>query len=157
MEDLMYDEQADSIKIEDITNDDQNRAVLKRIKRNEKGDHFTLEIHENQHDDDEDIITYVPEGAKDMGWLGYFVGKSDCVEGLCINGFNGLSIDIFKPFIMGVSRNKSIYTLEYNRMHLSSGMFTLMGPLFKNNKNISNLHVNDCIVGVEGSRAARKL
>ena len=148
----MYDEQAGIIKIEDIANDDQNRAVLNRIKGNKEGDHCTLAI-QNEHDDDEDIINYVPEGAKDMGWLGYFVGKSDCVDGLCINGFNGMSIDIIKPFLMGINNNKSIYTLEYNRMHLSSEMFTLMGTFFKNNKNISNLHINNCIVGVEGSRA----
>ena len=69
----MYDAQAGSIKIEDIATNDNNRIVLNRMKRNNAKDHNKDSLWiQNEHDDDgEDCVDYVPEGAEDMGWLGY--------------------------------------------------------------------------------------
>ena len=38
----MYDAQADTIKIEDIASNDNNRLMLRRIKRNNSDDHDRL-------------------------------------------------------------------------------------------------------------------
>ena len=35
----------------------------------------------------EGCIDYVPEGADDMGWLGYFVGKNNHLKNLFIRPF----------------------------------------------------------------------
>ena len=68
-----YDAQADTIRVEDIVSEWSNRSVLKRIKRNNE---FTYLSIQNNHDEEgEDCTDYCPEGANDMGWLGYFVGR----------------------------------------------------------------------------------
>ena len=80
----MYDVQAGSIKIEDIATNDNNRIVLNRMKRNRADDTDILYI-QNRHDENgKGCIDYVPEGAHDMGWVGYFVSKSSHLEKLYI-------------------------------------------------------------------------
>jgi len=154
----MYDAQADTIKVDDIANDDNNRAVLDRIKLNEEGDNYTLSIQNQHFDEGEDELIYVPEGAKDMGWLGYFVGKSDCVEELYINDFDlSNDIDVVEPFIRGLNCNKSIYKLNIDEMdllgQLGGKIFTMLSPFFKNNDNLKVLQIENCDFGVEESRA----
>jgi len=150
----MYDAQADTIKVDDIASDDNNRDVLDRIKQNEEGDHYTLAIQNQHFDEGEDDLIYVPESAKDMGWLGYFVGKSDCVEELYINDFDlSNDLDVVEPFIRGLNRNKSIYKLNFCHMDLLGGkIFTMLGPFFKNNDNLKVLSIEECNWGDEGSR-----
>ena len=68
-----YDSQADSVKIEDISTNDNNKIVLQRMRRNDSPHGEPLWI-QNEHDDDgEDCIDFCPEGIHDIGWLGYFV------------------------------------------------------------------------------------
>jgi len=152
----MYDAQADSINIEDIATNDNNRLVLNRMKRNDPEDHDKLFIH-NQHDEDgEACEDYVPEGTNDMGWLGYFIGKNNHLNEL---GFispippSGMSIaEVLEPFLMGVSRNKSIHTLNFECMNLLGGrMFTMLNPFFENGPLV-NLYIYDCHLGDDGWR-----
>jgi len=144
----MYDAQADTIDIGDIASNQNNRIVLRRIKRNSKYDENNIALYiQNQHDEEgESCIDYVPEGANDMGWLGYFVGKNEHLKELHLRDFDDMSIDIIKPFLMGVSNNRSINTLDFRSMDLLDGkMFTMLGPFFENNYNpLVNLKVSNC-------------
>ena len=75
----VYEAQADTIDVDDIARNSNNRIVMRRIKRNNADENDELWI-QNEHDEDEDgedCIDYVPEGTDDMGWLGYFVGKHE--------------------------------------------------------------------------------
>ena len=98
----MYDAQADSINIEDIATNDNNRIILRRMKRNNSDDHDSLFI-QNLHDQDgEACEDYVPECTHDMGWLGYFIGKNDQLRQLSLSAFtttSGTSIaEVLEPF-----------------------------------------------------------
>jgi len=140
----MYDAQANSIKIEDITTDESNRMILKRMRRNKDTNIFTLYIQDHLSDD-VGYNEYVPEGAKDMGWLGYFIGKSNDLEELYINDVDTSNIDVIEPFFSGLTNNRSIHTLNFYGMDLLGGkLFTMMVPFFKNNPTINNLAICAC-------------
>ena len=93
----------------------------------------------------------------DMGWLGYFAGKNDHLEELSMDSFtptSGASVmDVIVPFFKGVNSNKSI------RRHINfcgaikgGEVFTMLGPFFQNNYNLTNIEVRYCGFGEEGSR-----
>ena len=101
----MYDAHADSIDIDDIASNENNRIILDRIKRNNPEDHDQLYI-QNEHDEDgEGCEDYVPEGTNDMGWLGYFIGSNGNLRSLCFSTFtptSGSSVsDVLEPFFWG--------------------------------------------------------
>ena len=155
----MYDAQADSINVDDIAKNSNNRIVLRQLQRNEASNmyrnHYTsLYIRENQHGN---ASAYYPEGADDMGWLGYFVGKHEFLDGLFISSLtltSGASVrDVLEPFLRGVSSNKSIREMGFYIMDLLGGeMFTMLGPFFKNNSNLTTIVINSCVWGDEGAR-----
>ena len=96
----MYDAQADTIKMEDISNDDNSRVILHRIKRNDANDKINLFIQDYVVKNGEtDIdIDYKPEGAKDMGWLGYFIGENTNLKTLCMSQFEGYGLTPLRHF-----------------------------------------------------------
>jgi len=62
-----------------------------------------------------------------------------------------MSIDIIKPFFMGISRNKSITNLDI-RIDIDIGeIFTILGPFFENGPLIT-LNVRECNLGDNGWR-----
>ena len=156
----MYDVQAGSIRVEEIATNDDNRSVLNRMKRNNASDNKTEYLWiQNHHDaeDGEESLDYVPEGAYDMGWLGYFVGKNEQLEQLYFRDFeppSGVSImEILEPFIRGLNCNKSIWKFNFADMDLLGGrIFTMLGPFFENNPSFIHLSICDCILGDEGWR-----
>ena len=155
----MYDAQADSIKIDDISSNNNNRIVLRRIKRNSLDDENNQDLYiQSQHDDDgEDCVDYVPEGAYDMGWLGYFIGKNEQLRRLFIRDFepsSGASVtEVLEPFFMGLNYNKSITTLDFSSMDLLGGrVFTMLGPFFENCLTFTDLTVGYCHMGDDGWR-----
>ena len=114
----MYDAQAGSINVEDIATNSNNRLMLRRIKRNKETDIQDLYIQNHYDEEGERCVDYVPEGANDMGWLGYFVGKNNHIKELYFRDFDNMSIDIIKPFLMGVNNNNSISVLHFRRTDL---------------------------------------
>ena len=154
----MYDAQADTINVDDIAKDSNNRIVLRRLKRNNADDVKELWIQsEHDEEDEDDEECYYPEiGADDMGWLGYFVGKNDHLQKLVINSFTpmwGSSVDVMNPFFRGVSSNKSIREIHFYSMDLLEGeIFTILTPFFLNNHNLIKIEVHHCDFGDEGCR-----
>ena len=146
----IYDEQADTIRIEDITTDINNRIVLRRLKNNKYGKEGEANHYlwiQNRHDQEDGFETstdYVPGGSFDMGWLGYFVGKSNVLRHLSIR--NGSSLE---PFLIGVNHNKSITTLCFNGVNLLEGrsFMMILDSFFKNNHNLTEITVNNCLLG----------
>ena len=155
----MYEAQADTINVDDISRNSNNRIVLRRLQRNDVDDEIpTLRIDDEPDDDeDEEDWCYFPEGAYDMGWLGYFVGKSDHLQMLTIVPFTPTSRasarDVIEPFFRGVSNNKSIHCIKFDSMDMLGGeVFTMLGPFFKSNHNLINIDINSCDFGDEGGR-----
>jgi len=153
----MYDAHADSIDIDDIASNENNRIMLDRIKRNNSEDHDQLYI-QNEHDENgEGCEDYVPEGTNDMGWLGYYIGKNNHLKELHLSNFNptsGASVtDVLEPFIMGLNYNKSIRQLNFEGMDLLDGkMFTMLGPFFENCPTLTDLTVSGSHLGDDGWR-----
>ena len=121
-----YDAQADTIDVDDITTNSNNRIVLRRIKRNDANDEDNecLSIQNVHYSVGGD---YVPEGADDMGWLGYFVGKNEHLKRLHICPWftptsSGSSVrDMLVPFFRGVNLNKSIREIGFYQIDLLGG------------------------------------
>ena len=122
----VYDAQADTINVDDISTNSNNRIVLRRLQRNNANDYNGSLYIENRHEEDgEDCTEYVPEGSDDMGWLGYFVGRNEYLERLYIESFTPTSeasvLDVLEPFLRGVSRNKSIRDIGFAEVDLLGG------------------------------------
>ena len=119
----MYNDQADSINVDDISSDRNNRIVLRRLQRNnvydENNDYLWIQ---SEHDDDgEEGVDYVPEGADDMGWLGYFIGKNEHLRELHtmipnIPTSRASMRDVIEPFFRGVNQNNSIQKIGFYNM-----------------------------------------
>ena len=165
----MYDTQVDSINVDDIAKNRNNRIVLHRLLRNNAGDenneslwirnrHYYIGPYPQRDErNGEDCVDYVPEGTNDMGWLGYFIGKNDHLERLYIRPFtppSGSSVrDVLDPFFRGVSRNKSIQQISFANINLSGGnIFTMLRSFFQNNHNFTRIDINECDFGDEGCR-----
>ena len=121
----MYEAQADTINVDNITTNSNNRIVLRRLQRNNANDtNNELYIHDEHDDEDqeEDCDDYYPESPEDMGWLGYFVGKNQHLEKLSMTMFepnSGSSVrDVIVPFLRGVNNNKSIREIGFYSMNL---------------------------------------
>ena len=153
----MYDAQADTISVNEISSDSNNRIILGRFQINNADERHKTLLIQNEYDEDEDCNGYVPEGAHDMGWLGYFVGKNEHLKMLYIRPFTpllGASVrDVMVPFFRGVSSNKSIWGIYLVQTDLLRGdLFNMLSPFFRNNYNLINIHVNSCNFGDEGCR-----
>ena len=155
MNPIQYESLADSINIEDITSNDNNRIVIRRILRNSGDDDNRkyLWIQDRHDSKGKNCVDYVPESAYDMGWLGYFVGRNNHLEELYFRYFENMSTEVLEPFIRGVINNKSIDTLNFSSMDLLNGrIFTMLGPFFENCPTLADLTINDCHLGDDGWR-----
>jgi len=144
---MIYDEQADTIKIEDITTDIKNRIILRRLKNNKYENEWNkflwIQNNRNDGDSEEGCTDYVPGQAYDMGWLGYFVGKSSVLRILSI-----MTMSSLEPFLRGVNHNKSITKIGFHDIDLLGGQsFRVLDLFFKNNHNLTDITVNNCILG----------
>ena len=118
----LYNTHADTISVDDISADVNNRIVLRRLQRNEAIEYIRTDSFESDDDDmnndilyiqnhhyrnGEDCVDYVPEGADDMGWLGYFIGKNEHLKKLFIRSFTptpAASVrDVIEPFLEGLA------------------------------------------------------
>ena len=135
----MYAALTDNIDVDDIAKNSNNRIVLRRLQRNNANDTNNALYLQNEHDEDwgeEDCDHYYPEGAYDMGWLGYFIGKNEHLQKLLITSFatsSGASVrDVMESFLRGVSFNKSIREINFDVVDLLGGeVFTMLGLFFK--------------------------
>ena len=115
MERYGYDAAARIIKIEDITTDKIDRKILRKLKENDPG-FGRLWVSQ--------INTYCPNGARDLGWLVYYIGP-----------------------------NTNLRELNLNNMHLSGGeIFQSLRSFLENNDNVSKLEVKECHFGVGCAR-----
>ena len=150
----MYETQADSIDVDILSTNSNNRIVLRRLQINEASQNTDSLFILNEH-----VVfasTYCPEGAYDMGWLGYFIGKSEHLKELHIEPFTSSAAsvrDFMEPFLRGASRNKSIREINFNGAELLGGeMFTMLGSFFRNNHNLTEINISACEFGDEGVR-----
>ncbi|KAK1733712.1 leucine-rich repeat protein, partial [Skeletonema marinoi] len=108
-----YEANAADISLEDITSSEQNKQILRRLRDDDLGwhDHITLGREGRFYLTERCELLLIREGD-DLGWLGYFIGRSVKLQGLEIWHLNlpeneGWEQQIH-AFLDGVARNQSI-------------------------------------------------
>ena len=151
MEGYDYDAAARTVEIEDITSDAINREILRKLKDNDPN-FDKLWVRE---DGDCGGTEYFPEGARELGWVGYYIGNNTSLKALrltsdmLVGGFNN-DID---QFFRGVNINRSIQKISFHSMDLSGGeIFQSLRPFFENNHNLSEFIVEHCVIGAACAR-----
>jgi len=145
-----YAAMADTIKIEDITSNEQNQMILRQLKENDP-DLEVIYIFDESFDPDEAENThdYIHINGDDIGWLGYYVGQSTNLHELHLCYGN----DDFKNFYREMRSNTSIQKIYFN------GGCCVMNPVeeqmalfFQNNHKLTTIHMVDCRMKAEGAR-----
>ena len=115
MEGYDYDAAASTIKLEDISTDETNRAILRKLKENDS--EFVELLLVRKRDEDggnyrRDENEFCPDGTcdlggRELGWLGYFIGGNAVLQELHfdLNPFDGFSNDAIEAFCRGVNVN----------------------------------------------------
>jgi len=138
---------ADTIKIEDITSCKRKQGILKRLKEDDE-DYTQLWIcsKDQVHDD----LDYDFDNAKELAWLGYYLGRNSMVKKLYISSdlTNNSGKDVF---CRGLGNNKSIHQLSFELFDLATGQILRMLDQFINS-NLSQIGLNECQLGTKGIR-----
>ena len=136
MEECNYDELASTINIEDISSDELNQEILRRLKDN---DPSFDELWICSPEQVTDMFSFCPDNWKELGWLGYFIGRNTFVNELHLGLTPPPSYSSgFEGFRRGMGRNKSIQKIGFNLHRLEGRVIELLDQFFNNNNNLTN-------------------
>jgi len=139
-----YEARAKDVKLEDITSSQQNADILARLRDNDP-DITYISI---QDEREVDYYDFVVREGDNLGWLGYFVGRSKQLRGLSIDNFpDNLNID---AFLRGLGQNRSIENL-----YISTDIgedFKSLGPFLRNNNSLGDLTFSHFDMGLQCAR-----
>ena len=127
MGDYNYEAHARDIDLYSITSSEYNAFILRRLRNNDDA-FIEMDIAEG----DGQGGFYVREGD-DVGWLGYFIGKSTRLESLLISHLPGED-----SFRQGLAQNQSIRNLIIWK-DLGSTGFQSLCPFFQNTNTLEDL------------------
>ena len=139
-----YDAAVGTVKIEDITRDEGNRNILRRLKENDPNfDELWVSMSRGSSH-----AVFWPQDSHESGWVGYFIGKNTILKEMTFyhsNPLQYLSSSAVETFFRGVNNNESIQKISLNYMDLSDGeIFLSLRSFFENNDNLSELRVAHC-------------
>ena len=101
-----YKSQADTVKIEDITSDEGNATILRRLKENDPElTSFCLQHYRDR------AFNFVPSTVLEAGWLGYFVGVNTQLESMSFSqsdAYDAITRDQLEAFFRGLCHNRTI-------------------------------------------------
>ena len=150
---------AGDIKIEDITTNKENQITLQRLKDNDPN--FTsLEISAERyfhlHLNGDYTTVFLPGSAKELAWLGYFLGQNTCVNHLhiCYSPPPSCNAGI-EVFRIGLGQNKLIRKIGLDNVDLSDGIiFQMLDAFFRNNHSLTKVESRGLHLGAdeEGAR-----
>ena len=131
-----YDALVSTTKIEDITSNEYHQYLLRQIKYNDPDCTYLC------LSQDGDEYEYLPENVRDLGWLGYFIGKNTTIQSLAIEGINLLdSLRAIELFCTEVNRNQTINNISIfglNPVQMNT-LFKTMKPFFQSNNNLTGI------------------
>eukprot|EP00984_Skeletonema_dohrnii_P009312 scaffold3549_cov110-Skeletonema_dohrnii-CCMP3373.AAC.14 len=140
-----YEARAKDVILEDITSSQQNADILERL-RNGDPDMKYFSIAETA----EDFSNFVVRDGDHLGWLGYFVGRSEQLKGLYIEDYNfpdNLNMD---AFFDGLGHNHSIQNLGISTEIGED--FKSLGPFLRNNNSLRDLTFTCFNIGLQCAR-----
>src|SRR5210317_582296 len=108
-----YDARVNDVNLEEITSSENNANILRAL-RDEQPDNFSkkIRLYTGELDaiiNETDEIFFIREGD-DMGWVGYFIGRSQILDSLVIADLPQ-DRERFDALMEGIARNKSITKL----------------------------------------------
>jgi len=132
-----YEVRARDVKSADITSCEGNAEILQQL-RDQDTSLEVLNISDH---------AFVIGEGDDLGWLGYFIGKSKYLEQLRIRSWGeGENIE---AFMEEINHNRSINSL-YIGTNLGGVSFRNLCPFFRNNNNrLTQLELDHFEVGLE--------
>eukprot|EP00984_Skeletonema_dohrnii_P031839 scaffold24869_cov78-Skeletonema_dohrnii-CCMP3373.AAC.3 len=144
-----YEARARDVILEDITSDEDNATILQRLRRQDTSLKILNMSDSYSYFDgnDEDNGWFIVGEGDDLGWLGYFIGKSKYLEDLCIYSW-GEGENIIEAFMEGINHNQSITRLSIDA-DLGDVNFQSLSPFFRNNNNLAKLEFSNFEVGLE--------
>eukprot|EP00984_Skeletonema_dohrnii_P009304 scaffold3549_cov110-Skeletonema_dohrnii-CCMP3373.AAC.6 len=138
-----YEARAKDVKLDDITSSQQNADILERL-RDDDPDFTYISITDETYDGSD---LFLREGDN-LGWLGYFFGRSKQVKELYIYDLpDNLKMD---EFFGGLGHNRSIQQL-YIYTDLGESLQSL-GPLLRNNGSLRDLTFSGFNIGLQCAR-----
>ena len=146
-----YESLVSSIKIKDITSNEENARILQSLRNNDSTyERMCLFSH---HEDSGDFV--LGDDMDEIAWFGYFLGNNTKIEDFEIKlpeqiirdqGFEvseeAIS-NITKLFCGGLNRNRSIKKLTFYGDLGNGDIFTWLMPFFQNNDKITDVVVDD--------------
>ena len=137
-----YEAHAKDVNLEDITSDEDNADLLARLRDNNDPEYFAFAA------DHEDDCDFVVRDGDDLGWLGYFVGRSDKVTKLFIEYFpDNINLNALYE---GLGRNRSIQEILISNDLGES--FKGLIPFVRNNDSLREFYFNDFDMGLQCAR-----
>ena len=127
-----YEALARDVNLESITSSEQNKIILEQLRNNDDEFKF-LGIVGGDYDDWIDDDDFEVKQGDNVGWLGYFIGKSKRLESLWISHLPG-----DKSLGQGLAQNKSIQKLHIYA-DLGKAGFQSLAPFFRNTNTLREI------------------
>eukprot|EP00984_Skeletonema_dohrnii_P015704 scaffold6834_cov113-Skeletonema_dohrnii-CCMP3373.AAC.3 len=132
MYDNYFEARARNVNLEDITSSENNAFILERLRNSD--DAFKAMGITGDNDDWLDENNFVVREGDSLGWLGYFIGKSERLESLWVSHLPGDD-----SFRQGLAQNQSIQSLCIYSDLREAGGFQNFAPFFRNTKTLKEL------------------
>jgi len=132
-----YDKLVSTTKIEDITSNEYHQYLLRQIKNNDPDCTYLC------LSQDGDEYEYLPDNLQDLGWLGYFIGKSTTLQSLVIEGINLLdSPSAMELFCSEVNQNRTIERISLYGLNpvQTNALFKSMKSFLQSNNNLTSIN-----------------
>ena len=140
-----YDVLVKDINLEDITSCERNADILRMLRDGDPLSQLFIMNEEDENGDSPDGF-YIDEGD-DLGWLGYFIGRSEVLEDLHIYCFFPEGGE--DGFYGGMSQNRSIKTLEIQCEMGGEGLAEITATL-RLHPQLRNLELSDNNIDRDG-------
>eukprot|EP00984_Skeletonema_dohrnii_P004382 scaffold1562_cov93-Skeletonema_dohrnii-CCMP3373.AAC.10 len=140
-----YDALAQNVNIEDITSSKHNEDILRRLRDDDPDWNKTLYILEDEMDGD--IDEFIVGAGDDLGWLGYFIGRSEELEALRVL-YLPEEREQVDAFMRGITCNQSIQDLSI-KTDLGDQELENLGYFLGKNTALAHLRFVNCHVGRE--------
>jgi len=138
-----YDALVQNINLEDITSSEHNANILRQLRDGYLGWTDGLFIIDSEFGGD--IDEFVVGAGDNLGWLGYFIGRSEVLESLVVDYLpeEGERMD---ALMRGITHNQSITELII-RTDIGDQGFERLGYFLQNNNALAHLRFVNCHVG----------
>lgn len=144
-----YDEciaQARAIKIEEISTNLRNQSILRRLECTDPG---LAEVRAS--DWRGDSLDYFPRDPEDRGWLAQWTGENSNSKQLraCSTAVSNTQLGSLCEW---VNHSPSLEKIVFE--YFSGGeMFPMLGRFFEQNRNLTEIGLNNCELDAEGCRS----